>query len=87
MAGFESGIKNEEPKLHLVLAEAKWAAYLGGSGVPEKQTPLGSSPPCLWVQLQNGNKNMTSAIFYGASKAFRDYLYLHLMVFKAVRVL
>ena len=52
--------------------------------VPESQTPLGSSPPCLWVQLQNGNK--TGAFFYGASKVFRDYLYLHLMVFKAVRV-
>lgn len=53
--------------------------------VPENQTPVGSNPPCLWVQLQNGNK--TSALFYGASKAFGDYLYLHLMVFNAVRVL
>ncbi|KAK4813193.1 hypothetical protein QYF61_017628 [Mycteria americana] len=49
--------------------------------VPENQTPLGSSPPRLWVRLQNGNK--TGALFYGASKAFGDYLYLHLMVFKA----
>lgn len=52
-----------------MLAEANWAACLGSSG-KMFQTHFGSSPPSLWVQLQNGTK--AGASFHGASKVFGD---------------